>query len=158
MNIVAQFLAPSDVLLDLDAADKQALFEAVGRLCEAHHGMAAVLVANSLNERENLGSTGLGQGVAIPHARIKGLAQAIAAFARPKVPLEFDSPDGKPVAYFFMLLVPEEATEKHLQILADVAQLFADPKFCSRLGTSKDRDEVRQLFAESPGPTNGKKA
>lgn len=103
MNSVARLFSSNDVLLDLDVPDKQALFEAVGRLWEDHHGMVPAEVVDSLNAREGLGSTGLGQGVAIPHARVNGLTKAVAAFVRSKQPIEFDSPDGKPVGYYFIL-------------------------------------------------------
>jgi PTS system nitrogen regulatory IIA component len=147
MNSVAQLFSSNDVLLDLDVSDKQALFEAVGRLWEEHYGLAAGEVVDSLNAREKLGSTGLGQGVAIPHARIKGLAKAVGAFVRPKLPILFDSPDGEPVAYFFVMLVPAQATEQHLQILADVAEMLSSAQFRDRLGESKTEDDVYQLFA-----------
>jgi PTS system nitrogen regulatory IIA component len=104
-------------------------------------------VVDSLNAREKLGSTGLGQGVAIPHARIKGLAKAVAAFVRPKLPIQFDSPDDDPVGCFFVLLVPAQATEQHLQILANVAQMLSNAQFRDRLGESKSQDEIHQLFA-----------
>jgi PTS system nitrogen regulatory IIA component len=147
MNSVAQLFSSNDVLLDLDVSDKQALFEAVGRLWEEHYGLAAGEVVDSLNAREKLGSTGLGQGVAIPHARIKGLAKAVAAFVRPKLPIQFDSPDDDPVGCFFVLLVPAQATEQHLQILANVAQMLSNAQFRDRLGESKSQDEIHQLFA-----------
>ena len=76
---------------------------------------------DSLFAREKLGSTGLGQGIAIPHGRIKGLKDALGAFVRPRQPIPFDAPDGKPVSLVFVLLVPEQATEKHLQILSELA-------------------------------------
>ncbi len=89
-------------------------------------GLPQAQVVESLNAREKLGSTGLGQGVALPHARIKNLPQAVAAFVRPKLPIPFDAPDAKPVWAMLVLLVPEHATEEHLQILAELAQMFGD--------------------------------
>lgn len=147
MNYVARLFSSNDVLLDLDVPDKQGLFEAVGRIWAEHHGMVAAEVVESLNAREKLGSTGLGQGVAIPHARVKGLANAVAAFVRPRLPIEFDSPDDNPVAYCFVLLVPAQATEQHLKILADVAAMLSSTQFRGRLGASRTQDEVHRLFA-----------
>jgi PTS system nitrogen regulatory IIA component len=147
MNSVATLFSANDVLLDLDVSGKQALFEAVGRLWEQHRGIAATMVMDNLNAREKLGSTGLGQGVAIPHARIEGLSEAVAAFARPKVPIEFDSPDGKPVSYCFVLLVPARATEQHLQILAEVAEMLSNAQFRERLGAAKSPGDIHQLFS-----------
>jgi len=146
MNSVAPLFSPSDVLLDLELSNKKSLFEAVGRVWEERHGIAAKEVVASLNAREELGSTGLGQGVAIPHARIKGLTEAVAAFVRPKTPIEFDSPDGHPVAYCFVLLVPVEATEQHLQILAEVAEMLSSEQFRTQLGAAKSQAEVHQVF------------
>ena len=147
MNSAAPLFAQSDVLLDVELLNKQALFEAVGSLWEKRYGIAANEVVRSLKAREELGSTGLGQGVAIPHARIKGLTEAVAAFARPRKPIEFDSPDGQPVAYCFVLLVPVEATEQHLQILAQVAEMLSNEQFRSQLGSAKSEAEIHQIFA-----------
>lgn len=156
MNTVAPLFSPGDVLLDLVLPNKQALFEAVGRLWEGRHGIAANEVVDSLNAREELGSTGLGHGVAIPHARIQGLNEAVAAFVRPKMPIEFDSPDGNPVAYCFVLLVPAEATEHHLQILAEVAEMLSSEQFRERLGTGKSQSEIYQLFADWSQSNSGR--
>lgn len=147
MNSAAQLLASIPVLLDVDAPNKQALFEAVARLWEQRHGMVVATVVDSLNAREKLGSTGLGHGVAIPHARIKGCTEAVGAFVRLKEPIEFAAPDGKPVSYCFVLLAPERPTEQHLQILAAVAERLSDWKFRDRLGTCNSEDEVHQLLA-----------
>jgi PTS system nitrogen regulatory IIA component len=146
MNSVAKVLPANEVLLDLDVGSKQTLFEAVGRIWEEHHGMQCDEVVDSLNAREKVGSTGLGQGVAIPHARVKGLTKAVAAFVRPKLPIEFDSPDGEPVAYCFVLLVPAQATEEHLKILAEVAEMLSNTDFREQLGTTTSPDKVHQLF------------
>jgi PTS system nitrogen regulatory IIA component len=147
MNSIAQLFSPSDVLLDIEIANKQALFDAVSHLWAESRGMVAANVAKSLNARESLGSTGLGQGVAIPHARIKGLAEAVAAFVRPAKPIAFDSPDGLPVTFCFVLLVPEAATEQHLQILADVVGMLSDEQFRTQLVDAKSSQEIHQLFS-----------
>lgn len=152
MNSVAQLLSPNDVLLDVALPDRQALFEAVGRLWDGRHGIAAAEVVASLNAREELGSTGLGQGVAIPHARIDELTEAVAVFVRPKTPIGFDSPDGNPVAYCFVLLVPAKATEQHLQILAEVAEMLSNEQFRTQIGTAKSPTEVHQYFAQWRDP------
>jgi PTS system nitrogen regulatory IIA component len=155
MNSVAPLFSLNDILLDLDLQGKQELFETIGHLWEEQRGMPAADVANSLNAREKLGSTGLGQGVAIPHARVKSLIKAVAAFVRPKLPIEFDAPDGEPVAYFFILLVPVQATEEHLQILSEVAEMLSNAQFREQLGVARTQDEILQLFAEWRGQTAG---
>ena len=126
MSLVAKLLPPANVLPDLAASSKKRLFEQVGLLFENQHGIARGVVFESLFACERLGSTGLGQGVAIPHGRIKGLKDAIGALVRLAQPVPFDAPDGKPVNLVFALLVPEHATEKHLEILSELAQMFSD--------------------------------
>ena len=119
-------LSKQAVLLDLQLSSKKRLFEHVGILFENSHGIARSLIFDSLFEREKLGSTALGQGVAIPHGRIKGLHEAVGVFIRLKTPLAFDAPDRHPVHLVFVLLAPEQATDLHLQILSELAQLFSD--------------------------------
>ena len=106
MSLVAKLLPPANVLPDLAASSKKRLFEQVGLLFENRHGIARGVVFESLFARERLGSTGLGQGVAIPHGRIKGLKDALGAFVRLSQPVPFDAPDGAPVNLAFALLVP----------------------------------------------------
>ena len=110
MNAVAELLSPDDILLDLDVASKKRVFEEVGRLLEQRHGLAQTKVVESLSAREKLGSTGLGQGVAVPHARVKGLHQALAAFVRSRFPIPFDAPDAKPVSEMSSSLCPSTRT------------------------------------------------
>jgi len=117
MSLIAKILPSDHIVLDLDVASKKRVFEQVGILFENSHGIARSEVFDSLFAREKLGSTGLGQGVAIPHGRAKGLKEAAGAFVRLKTPIPFDAPDGKPVQNLFVLLVPEQATDLHLQVL-----------------------------------------
>ncbi|MEK6708483.1 MAG: PTS IIA-like nitrogen regulatory protein PtsN [Pseudomonadota bacterium] len=147
MNLIAQLLPPSNVIVELDAASKKRVFEQVGLLFENTLHIARSQVFDSLFAREKLGSTGLGQGVAIPHGRIKGLRDAAAAFIRMKEPIPFDAPDGKPVSLICILLVPEKATDQHLQILSELAQMFSDKNFRESLLTGKDAAEVYQLIS-----------
>ena len=90
-------------------------------------------IFNSLISREKLGTTGLGRGVAIPHGRLGGLRRPVCAFIRIEQPIEFDALDGQPVDLIFALIVPEDSTDEHLQILSTIAALFSNPAFCSRL-------------------------
>ncbi|PKO87790.1 MAG: PTS IIA-like nitrogen-regulatory protein PtsN [Betaproteobacteria bacterium HGW-Betaproteobacteria-12] len=146
MNPLSNILSPSQILLDLEASSKKRVFEQAGQLFEAHLGLARSLIFDSLFAREKLGSTGLGQGIAIPHGRIKGLKQAAGAFIRLANPVAFDSPDGRAVNLLFVLLVPEQATEEHLQILSELAQRFADRSFREALQTAPDAATVLALF------------
>jgi PTS system nitrogen regulatory IIA component len=148
MSQIAELLPTGNILLDLDAGSKSRLFDAVGALFEANHGLSRQTVVNSLQAREKLGSTGLGQGIAIPHGRIRGLREAQGAFIRLKSPIPFDAPDGKPVAQVFILLVPEQATEQHLQLLSELAQMFSDRDFRGRLAAAPDAGAVHRLFEQ----------
>src|SRR5512138_3927446 len=107
MNPIADLLPAANVLADLDARSKGDLFAAFGRLFAAGNGLDVAQVVGSLQAREKLGSTGLGQGIAIPHGRIKGLNEALGAFLRLAQPVPFEAPDGNPVSLAFVLLVPE---------------------------------------------------
>ena len=146
MSQIAALLPESSILVDLDAGSKARLFDAVGAMFESKCGLPRKLVVDSLLAREKLGSTGLGQGIAIPHGRIKGLAEAQGAFVRLKTPIPFDAPDGKPVAQAFVLLVPEQATEQHLQILSELAQMFSEARFRESLAYSADAAALHALF------------
>ena len=129
MNLISRLLPASNVLLDLPASSKKRVFEQAGLLFENNQGVARAKVFDSLFARERLGSTGLGQGVAIPHGRIKGLKEAVAAFIRVAEPIPFDAPDGQPVAVMIFLLVPEQASQAHLDLLSELAQMLSDKAF-----------------------------
>lgn len=146
MNLIASLLSPENVLVDLDASSKKRVFEQAGLIFENNQALARSTVFDSLFARERLGSTGLGQGVAIPHGRIKGLKEATGAVIRLKTPIPFDAPDGKPVSLLFVLLVPEQATEQHLQLLSELAQLFSDVQFRERIADAQDAAAVHALF------------
>jgi PTS system nitrogen regulatory IIA component len=147
MSLISQLLAPENIVLDLDASSKKRVFEHAGVLFENHQGIARSAVFDSLFAREKLGSTGLGRGIAIPHGRIKGIKEASGAFLRLATPVPFDSPDGKPVSLLFVLLVPEQATEQHLQILSELAERFSESSCRDALCAAGSADTIRQIFA-----------
>lgn len=148
MNLIGKLLPVANVLLDLEVSSKKRMFEQVGLLFENHHGIARSVVFDSLFARERLGSTGLGQSVAIPHGRIKGIREPLAAFLRLATPVAFDSPDGKPVSLVFVLLVPEQANEHHLQILSELAQMFSDRELRTRLAEEPDTATLHQAIVD----------
>ena len=159
MSLVAKLLNPAHVALDLPVSSKKRLFEQAGLLFENLDGIGRSLVFDSLFAREKLGSTGLGQGVAIPHGRIKGLKEALGAFVRVAQPVPFDAPDGNPVTLVFVLLVPEKATEKHLQILSELAQMFSDKALREAMSRAGDADALYQLIAAwQPDATGQRRA
>jgi PTS system nitrogen regulatory IIA component len=155
MNLISQLLPSSNVIVDLDVASKKRVFEQAGLLFENTCQIARSQVFDSLFAREKLGSTGLGQGVAIPHGRIKGLREAIAALVTMKEAIPFDAPDGQPVNIACILLVPEKATDKHLQILSELAQMFSDKRFRENILRSKDAIEIHKFITDwEPNVTN----
>ena len=147
MSQLLRLLPPENVLLDLEATSKKRVFERVGLLFENNQGIARSTVFEALFAREKLGSTGLGHGIAVPHGRIKGLKEAKGAFVRLASPVPFESPDGQPVSLLFVLLVPEHATDQHLQILSELAELFSDRASRESLSVATDADRVRQVFS-----------
>jgi PTS system nitrogen regulatory IIA component len=148
MNLIAKLLAAQNVALDLDVSSKKRVFEHAGLLFENNQNVARSQVFDSLFAREKLGSTGLGQGIAIPHGRIKGLKEAVGAMIRMREPIPFDAPDGQPVNLIFVLLVPERATDLHLQILSELAQMFSDHAFREQLLQADSADAMHRLIAE----------
>jgi PTS system nitrogen regulatory IIA component len=146
MSLISKILSAENILLDTESTSKKRVFERVGLLFENSQKIARSLVFDSLFAREKLGSTGLGQGVAIPHGRVKGLRDAIAAFVKTSNPIAFDAPDGQSVNMIFVLLVPERATDLHLQLLGELAQMFSDPAFRETLQASNDPAVIHQLF------------
>ncbi len=146
MSLIAKLLPQGNVVTDLQVSSKKRLFEQAGLLFENRHGIAKSIVFDSLFARERLGSTGLGQGVAIPHGRIKGLKDSLCAFVRLAQPVPFDAPDGNPVSLVFVLLVPEQATEKHLQMLSELAQMFSDKALREAMGRAPDAPALHQLI------------
>ena len=147
MNRLSQILPRTQVMVQVEATSKKRAFEEAGLLFENHHGLNRALVTNSLFARERLGSTGLGHGVAIPHGRIKGLKAPMAAVFLLQAPIGFDAPDEQAVALLIFLLVPEAATQKHLEILSEIAELLSDSALREQLKTSADAAALHQLIA-----------
>jgi len=159
MSLLAKLLPVSSVILDLDVSSKKRVFEHVGLLFENSLGIGRGQVFDALFARERLGSTGLGHGIAIPHGRIKGLRDAAGAFVRTQAPIPFEAPDGNPVQLIFVLLVPEKATDLHLQILSELAQMFSDREMRAQLGTLADPAEVQNLITHwEPHAPNQRRA
>ena len=136
MSLIGEILPVSHIVLDLDVSSKKRIFEQVGLL----------LVFDGLFAREKLGTTGLGQGVAIPHGRHASVKKAVGAFIRTKEPVAFDAPDGKPVSLVFVLLVPENATGEHLEVLSKLAGKFSQKTVREALMAAVSAEEARNLL------------
>lgn len=151
MNL-AEFLKPSAVTINADITSKKRALEEVSHLLTAHSELVSEKdVLTSLINREKLGSTGLGAGVAIPHGRLKGLESAVAAFVKLEQPIDYDANDEKPVDLIFGLLVPQEATAEHLQILAKIADMFRNEGQLEAMRSAADSNALYQLLTSQPG-------
>jgi PTS system nitrogen regulatory IIA component len=146
MNRLASILTPAQVLVNIDVTSKKRAFEEAGLLFENLHGLNRSLVTDSLFSRERLGSTGLGHGVAIPHGRIKGLKSPMAAIMQLINPIGFDAPDEQAVSLLIFLLVPEAATQKHLEILSEIAEMLSDAALRNKLLTSDSAPALHGLI------------
>jgi PTS system nitrogen regulatory IIA component len=151
MNRLAAILPLEQVLTGTDIASKKRAFEEVGFLFESRHGLSRALVTDSLFSRERLGSTGLGNGVAVPHGRIKGLKLPLAAVLLLQQAIGFDAPDNQPVDLLVFLLVPEAATQKHLELLSEIAALLSDEARREAMRRSVTADALHALIRDWPG-------
>ncbi len=147
MNRLSSILPADHVLVSVDATSKKRAFEEAGLLFERLHGFSRALITDSLFARERLGSTGLGHGVAIPHGRIKGLKAPMAALFQLADPIGFDAPDEQPVGLLIFLLVPEAATQKHLEILSEIAELLSDAPLREKIKTHTTAPALHELIA-----------
>ena len=146
MNRLSTILPVTHVLVDVEVTSKKRAFEEAGLLFESLHGLNRAMVADSLFARERLGSTGLGHGVAIPHGRIKGLKNPMAAVFLLRQAIGFDSPDEAPVSLLIFLLVPEASTQKHLEILSEIAELLSDAQVRHRMMACASNADLHQLI------------
>ena len=131
--MLASLLQPNQVVLDATIEHKAALFAWLGDHFAASTGLNKANITASFEAREKVISTALGCGVAIPHGRIKNLRETQGVFLRSKSGLAFDAPDGEKVHLIFAMLVPEHATQTHLNLLSELAQMFSDEDFRAKL-------------------------
>lgn len=138
---ITTLLSPDRIVCCDDIASKKRLLEHLSELlCRSSPLLSQQAIFDALVSREKLGSTGLGRGVAIPHGRMAGLEQPVCAFIKVDAPLDFDASDGQPVDLVFCLLVPEDSTEEHLQVLSTIAEIFSNPTLCSALRNCEDEE------------------
>jgi len=144
---ISQLLEGDAVVADLPVANKKALFQSLGQLAERQLGLPAKDVLDRLNERERLGTTGFGGGVAIPHGRLPDLDGIRAAFVRLHKPIDYGAIDDLPVDLVFMLLSPVDAGAEHLKALAQVSRRLRDRAFVAKLRGAGSPDALYALFA-----------
>ncbi len=142
MTHLSQILPQKNIVLDLECSSKKRAFEQAGLIFENNCGIARSTVSDNLFARERLGSTGLGHGVAVPHGRIRGLKAPLAAFVRLSEPIPFESPDGEPVKLLIFLLIPDNVTQQHLEILSEIAEMFSDKSFRAELSEDADASSL----------------
>jgi PTS system nitrogen regulatory IIA component len=148
MDIVGGFLSTQDVVVGITATDAKGACEEIASLAARRHHLDEELVFRALWRREQIGSTGIGHGIAIPHARIPGIAKPVVFFARASAPVPFGALDRQAVSVFFMILVPEHANEEHLRILATVSAMFSQREFRNRLEAATDATAIQRLFGQ----------
>lgn len=143
-------LEPENILLEMGAKNKEgALRELASVLQRQCPAVNLEAICQVLNEREQIGSTGVGNGVAIPHGRVAGLSQILFCFGRSLDGIGFDAIDNQPVHYFFLILSPTHVAEEYLQTLAQASRLLKQPEKRRLLRVAPDKQEIIALFAES---------
>lgn len=144
---IDEILTLEKILAEVKANNKEnAIMELAEFLCQNQAVPDKTELVRLLLEREKLGSTGIGENVAIPHAKMKGLKKVIAAFGISKEGIEFDSLDNKPVNFIFVLIAPENATGIHLKALAKISRLLKNPEFKSNLLEASDRESIYKII------------
>ena len=131
-------ISPDAIAVGLNATSKKHLMQELAQRADGAKGLETRAAFEALLERERLGPTGMGRGVAIPHARINGLETITGVFARLAKPIDFDAVDGEPVDLVFALFAPEDAGANHLRVLARVSRCLRDPDVCSKLRATDD--------------------
>ena len=144
---ISDLLSPTDVMIDVRASNKRLLLQEFAAKAAAGLGLPADKIAPYLLKREDLGSTGIGNGVAIPHARLPDLQRAYGLLAKLKQPVEFDAIDGQPVDIVFVLLLPAAAENEALAALALVARTLRPPETLARLRAAKNTAELFAAIA-----------
>jgi nitrogen PTS system EIIA component len=143
----AEWLQPQEIILDLPARDREHVLEAAAHAIGRTHGLQSTPIFDALWRREQAGSTALGEGFAIPHARIVGIARPLTLYLRTKPPVPFEASDGKPVSDLLVILVPSHGfRDDHLQLLALVARLFSDKRFRRQIHEASDKTVVSNAF------------
>jgi len=149
MDSVSQRLCPQQIQLDLDVPGRGEALRAVAAMIERSRRLSGPVVWRALWRRELAASTGLGNGFAVPHARITGITEPVTAYMRLKAPVDFAAPDGKQVSELFVILVPADGPNaEHLQLLSRVAELFSDSDFRARLVAASTPHGVRSVFTQ----------
>ena len=143
---ISALLSPQRIFLDTEISSKKKLLELIANIVADQTQMPESAIYSNLLNRERLGSTGLGHGFAVPHARVENLDKTIGCLFRLKEPVNFESPDNQPVDLVFTIIIPQEATEEHLMILSSLASIFSQTDVCEAIRGATSRDEIAQII------------
>ncbi len=147
---LSQIMEEDDIILELKASNKKEVLEELSEvICRHEPSLDKEKLVQVLMEREKLGTTGIGDGIAIPHGKVEGLKNPLLSFGRSKKGIDYEAIDNKPVHLFFLLVAPENSSGLHLQILARIAKLLKNSKFRKRLIEAKTKKEVYQIITEA---------
>ncbi|WP_118133178.1 PTS IIA-like nitrogen regulatory protein PtsN [Oceanicella sp. SM1341] len=145
---LSDLISPEAVFGNLKTASKKRVLQELGSFAAGFYGLAESAVFAALQEREQLGPTGMGQGVAIPHARLEGLNKVVGVFAKLAKPVDYESVDGQPVDLVFMLLAPEDAGADHLKALARVSRVMRAETVREKLRSTEDASALYAILTE----------
>jgi PTS system nitrogen regulatory IIA component len=143
---VSALLSPTCIFLDVEISSKKKLLELIANIVADKTRLPESSIYNSLLSRERLGSTGLGSGFAVPHARMEDLDRTLGCFFRLKEAVQFEAPDNQPVDLVFAIIIPGEATEEHLVILSSLAKIFSDESVCESIRQAGSKDEIARII------------
>lgn len=146
---LSRLLQPNAVRAFGNAASKKRLFQDLGEIAHSAYGLNASVIFDALQERESLGPTGVGHGIALPHARLEGLDRVVAVFVRLERPLDYDSVDRQPVDLILALFAPKDSGVDHLKALALVSRTMRDPSLCGKLRANTDPAALHAVLTES---------
>lgn len=147
---LSRILSQAAVRAPLAAGGRRRLFAALGEIAAEAYGLDAAAAAEALGEREALGPTGVGRGVALPHARMEGLDRVVGCFARLEKPIPFDAVDRQPVDLVFALFAPAASGVEHLRALAAVSRVMRDADVCAKLRANRDEQALHAIITEAP--------
>ena len=143
---ISALLSPDRIFMDTDISSKKRLLEFISNAVSTQFHLCQPKIYNNLLDRERLGSTGLGKGFAIPHARLADLDTTIACFIRLNQAVKFEAPDNQPVDLVFAIIIPEKATDEHLQILSSLAKVFSQDEICEAIRKASSGEEVARII------------
>ncbi|CAK0741149.1 nitrogen PTS system EIIA component [Gammaproteobacteria bacterium] len=144
---ITEFLKPERIVTGARASSKRRVLELLAELlAKDNQGFDSCQILEGLFERECLGGTGLGNGIALPHSRIKGGERIVGAFLQLAQGISFEAIDNEKVDLFFALLVPDQASNEYLLIISRLARMFSDPQFRQRLRKTRDADAIHELI------------